>query len=598
MTSQKQRRQQERQREIERITSRARHSADDLFGGNIARGFLFWAAEQHLEQTDNAPTEDELLGNITDGRDDLELDAYYVDDSSSTVYLFQSKYRSNPGNLRMNDLASFLDVPKKLTSLQILADISNEGILQFAPVFRRCVLNGYETRLVYLTTLRATKQLQTRTSTWSDDTLSLGIGGADIDVPHSAEIVDIDNLIQIIDSLDHTREIELRLQVRNDGYHQTLAGSFRCLIASLPLTVLAETFEQYRYAMFRHNPRGPLGSVAVNKEIRQTLADSTTREWFQLMNNGLSAVCAAFTDPVDSNGESTINVRDFQIVNGCQTTYTVWDYWRRGGDLGETNVTLKLVEAPSSFVRHTISSASNKQSQMKDWDFLFDEPDQQRLQSDFGALSPRMFYELRRGEHRYVVGGDPSTKVTIKDIAQTNWAFIGSPGEAKDRLRDIPRSKQQLSGAYREVFYPGVEAERLRLPWIVYKKVQDEWKQYTLRTQERGDLREHGRLHILWLVGRGLTMREGISHYREMPLSRIEQLYQSMNEWFPDLHEIAIDTITHVVDVESEVAEEFGRTLSLRQLFRSSSKYDTFIRRHDILIERYISGRSGTSPAA
>lgn len=87
--------------------------------------------------------------------------------------------------------------------------------------------------------------------------------------------------------------------------------------------------------------------------------------------------------------------------------------------------------------------------------------------------------------------------MTIKDIAQSNWAFIGKPGEAKDRLREIPRSKQQISGAYREVFAPGVEAERLRLPWITYKRVQDEWNVHVDQTGERGDFREHGRLHIL-----------------------------------------------------------------------------------------------------
>ena len=95
----------------------------------------------------------------------------------------------------------------------------------------------------------------------------------------------------------------------------------------------------------------------------------------------------------------------------------------RGGDLGDASVTLKLVEDPSSSLRHIISSASNKQSQMKDWDFLFDEPEQERLQRDFATLTPPMFYELRRGEHKYVAGGEPIGRVTIKDIAQANWAF-------------------------------------------------------------------------------------------------------------------------------------------------------------------------------
>ena len=40
------------------------------------------------------------------------------------------------------------------------------------------------------------------------------------------------------------------------------------------------------------------------------------------MNNGLSAVCAAFTDPVVGSDATTVRIRDFQIVNGCQTTYT------------------------------------------------------------------------------------------------------------------------------------------------------------------------------------------------------------------------------------------------------------------------------------
>ena len=598
MTSHRQSRQRERRREIERVTSRARHLADDLFGGDIAKGFLFWAAEQHLQQTENAPTQDELLENITDGRDDLELDAYYVDESSQAIYLFQSKYRSGPANIAMGDLVNFLDVPKRLTSPTILSDVVNQAILEFAPLFRRCVLDNYEIRLVYLTTLRSTQPVRSRANAWGEDVLTLEVGTSEIDVPHSAEIVDIDNFIQIINSLDQTREIGLSLRIQNNGYHQTSAGNFKCLIATLPLNVLAETFDNYRFAMFKHNPRGPLGSVAVNKEIRETLTDPTMRDWFQIMNNGLSAVCASFTDPYRVDDETLVDVRDLQIVNGCQTTFTVWDQWRRLGDLGEASVTLKLVEASTSFHKHRISAASNKQSQMKDWDFLFDEPEQQRLQGDFAALTPNIFYELRRGEHRYEAGGEPSTKVTIKDIAQANWAFVGFPGEAKDRLREIPRSKDQATGAYREVFYSGVEAERLRLPWIVYKRIQEDWNQYVARTGERGDFRAHGRLHILWLVGLGLIRKERVEHYRNMRLSRIDELYHSIDEWFPDLHEIAIESIEYIVDVERGISQGQGRPLSLRQLFRSSFYYEKFTSRHEGRIQDLIARLRGESTAA
>ena len=587
-----------RQREIERITNLASVPADRLFGGDIAKGFLFWAADAHLDQSDNPPTEEELLGSITDGKDDLELDAYYIDDSSLTLYLFQSKYRSNPGNVRMNDLASFLDVPKKLTTPNILAEISNESILELAPRFRRCVLDRYEVQLVYLTTLRATKPSRDRVDAWTNEPLSLHVGGTLYEVEHSATMLDIANLLPIIDSVSDQREIELTLSVRKDEFHQARSGDFKCLVATLSLEELATTFDRFRYAMFRHNPRGPLGSVAVNKEIRSTLADPAKRDWFQLMNNGLSAVCASFTDPKVQSEAAVVTIRDFQIVNGCQTTYTVWDHWRRGGELGDACVTLKLVEDPSAALRHIISSASNKQSQMKDWDFLFDEPEQQRLQSEFSSLSPPMFYELRRGEYKYISSGEQADRVTVKDIAQANWAFIGKPGEAKDKLREIPRSKNQLAGAYREVFTPEVEAERLRLPWLTYKKVQDEWKKHVEQTGERGDFREHGRLHILWLVGRGLVMLESLSDYGSMSLGRVKQLTSDLDHRFPPLHSIAIDAINFVVEVEKELAGETNRQLSLRQLFRSASKYDRFIKRYDELLKERITLSTGVPPAA
>ena len=398
----RQQRDEQRAREIERITNRVKSPANRLFDGDVAKGFLYWAADLHLDQTANEPTVDDLLANITDGKDDLELDAYYVDDDAMAVYLFQSKYRSKPGNLRMADLANFLEVPSKLATPQVLAEISNEQILEFAPTFRRVLLGGYELHLVYLTTLRATRPLQARADAWAYNLLTLSIGGESIDVPHFVTVMDIDYLTQVIDSLNDVSEVELMLEIDPSGYHQSWSGGFRCLIASLGLKELATTFNEHRYAIFRYNPRGPLGAVAVNKEIRATLEERDRRDRFQLMNNGLSAVCTSFTvAELDEGRAARVNVRDFQIVNGCQTTYSVYDHWRRHGEMGDATVTLKLVEDPSSNLRHEISAASNKQSQMKDWDFLFDQPDQERLHREFANLDPPVFYELRRGQYKY-----------------------------------------------------------------------------------------------------------------------------------------------------------------------------------------------------
>ena len=580
-----------KKREIERVTNRARRPADRLFDGDLALGFLYWAADLHLHQTDNRPTEDELLSSITDGKDDLELDAYHIDDDARAVYLFQSKFRSDPGNLPMKDLASFLDVPGKLATPRLLASLTNQGILDFAPTFRERLFDGYELKLVYFTTHTAPQPRLERAQKWSEDPLQLGIGGEYIEIAHSATIVDLDELIRVIDSLDSYREVELMLRIGHSDYHESTSGDFKCLIATLGLEELARTFNDHKFAVFQFNPRGPLGSVAVNRDIKSTLEDPEKRKLFQLMNNGLSAVCAAFS--VAKEGETAeVNIRDFQIVNGCQTTYNVYDYWRKSGKLDDAKVTLKLIEDPSSQLRHSISYASNKQSQMKDWDFLFDEQDQRRLQREFSELDPSIFYELRRGEHKYIASGDRSEKATIKDVAQAMWAFVGKPGEAKDRLREIPRSIGH-GGSYREVFYQGVEAERLRLPLIVYGRIQKEWRTYYKEEDKRGDEREHGRLHLLWLIGRSILSTQEVSQYQELPISVVRNLSMTLDEWFPIHHEIAINALEYVVDVKRDSASETGRTLSLRQLFRSSDNYSDFAKRHDKVIEENLHRSEG-----
>ena len=165
-------------------------------------------------------------------------------------------------------------------------------------------------------------------------------------------------------------------------------------------------------------------------------------------------------------------------------------------------------------------------------------------------MEPAIFYELRRGEYRFILSNVKDERVTIKDIAQTTWAFLGAPGEAKDRLREIPRSKGNKEGVYHEVFFPTVEARWLALPWRVYRLVLQEYDKYLNEGNERGDYREHGRLHLLWLVGRAITIKMGLGgqrgSYRYVSPKVAEALIQNMDDWFPELHEVAVSTIKYV----------------------------------------------------
>ena len=574
-----------RQADIDRISSLIEGDAERLFGGDKARGFLFWGVKLYLEQAQSEPTEDDLLGCITDGPYDLEVDAYYVDDEGRSIYLFQAKYSEIPENIKRRNVADFENAPARLADPHALINTNNDKILELAPVFRERILDGYELILVFLSTQAVSQQITNEAERWNKDLLVLHVGGEEKEVDHRLDIQDGESLLDISDITGDISPLDLDLHLVGDRWHMApTTDNIRCLVATLEAKELVEIFNKHKYRIFRENPRGPLGPKA-NKDIVQTLQNDVQLPRFHLLNNGLSGICESFKDPYPDNGGFVTHVKDLQIVNGCQTTYTLWDQYRRGVDLSDAYVTLKLVETPN--LQRDISKASNSQAKMVDWDFLFNDPEQLRLQKEFAQLQPRVFYELKRGEYRYMQK-EKVKRVTVKDIAQATWAFIGKPGEAKDKLRFVPRSKDTDSGYYNEVFYDRVPAAHLWLCWLVYSKVYEEHRKYlndpTRKgdvTARKGDYREHGRLHILWLTGRAMLELGGFSTYKDMPADNVKALTATIDQWFMPLHDIAVSTVREVTRVEQRVAEKDGKPLSLRQLFRSSAMYKDFEEVHD-----------------
>jgi hypothetical protein len=420
-----------RQKNADRITALVKGVANRIFRGDIDKGFLYWGVELLLQETSDPPTEDDLLQNIVEGKD-LGLDCYFVDADEQTVWLLQSKYRSTPSNIPHKDISDFLKVPERLVDpLVMSARNTKVKMVEFSQIFRKHVIDGMQIKLVFFTTNLSHDIVNTEIQNWNKLPLRLTIGGSDFEVEHNAYIIDLTELLTRFESIISDKPVETEIRLRSDYWHESPSGGFKCLIATIDLEELVNLFNTYKYAIFRSNPRGPLGAVRVNKKISDTLKDDTMKKHFHLLNNGLAATCESFTPPSPANEEYKTRVRDFQIVNGCQTTYTVWDYWRRGGDIKGAYVNLKLVEGTQ--LRDRISEASNAQSQMKDWDFVSNDKIQKRLQLEFRQLHPPIFYQLRRGEYKYITERDDFELVTVKDIAQTAWAFMGQPAEAKDR---------------------------------------------------------------------------------------------------------------------------------------------------------------------
>lgn len=161
--------------------------------------------------------------------------------------------------------------------------------------------------------------------------------------------------------------------------------------------------------VFYDNVRDYQGENSVNREILSTItSDNASREAFVLLNNGVTVVCKSI-NPVGSE----FTVRDFQVVNGCQTSHVL----HRNVDLlsGNEFLTIKLIETEDLELANKITKATNRQTEVKLEAFAGLQPFHKELESFYASISPaeRLFYERRPGQYDFDSTVNQSRVVSI-----------------------------------------------------------------------------------------------------------------------------------------------------------------------------------------
>lgn len=144
-----------------------------------------------------------------------------------------------------------------------------------------------------------------------------------------------------------------------------------------------------RTQVFEENVRAFLGDDnLVNKSIAETL-QSTAKSRFPVLNNGITIV----SPDVRVQG-STIHLKNFQIVNGCQTSNVLYE---NQDSLESVMVNLKIVETKNEDVFSELVKATNSQSKVDDTQFLSLLPISKRVEQFFNSFSDqdKLFFERR-----------------------------------------------------------------------------------------------------------------------------------------------------------------------------------------------------------
>ena len=194
-------------------------------------------------------------------------------------------------------------------------------------------------------------------------------------------------------------------------------SEYRSYLGVIPGEVLADIYDTYQGRLLEGNVRSFLSVRGkVNKAIRATILNAP--EKFFAFNNGISVTATDVHIEHTEQGQFITRVRDFQIINGGQTTASLSDAryrYRNSADLSRIYVQMKLTEIDDSDAEATgdlildIARSSNSQNKVTEADFFSSHPFHRRMEqfsrkiyapAEHGAQYETLwFYERARGSY-------------------------------------------------------------------------------------------------------------------------------------------------------------------------------------------------------
>jgi len=178
-------------------------------------------------------------------------------------------------------------------------------------------------------------------------------------------------------------------------------GEYRTLLAFFPAPLLARIYGEHGQRLLEKNVRCFLGKgKSVNKGMQKTLKEEPHR--FLAYNNGLC--CTA--SEIRMNGDKLEWLKDFQIVNGGQTTASIYHALKKEKvDVSQVVVQVKLtvLKDPAKVVEIVplISKFANSQNKINGADLAANGPFHHALEQLSRTVWAPAASGLERGTHWY-----------------------------------------------------------------------------------------------------------------------------------------------------------------------------------------------------
>jgi hypothetical protein len=189
---------------------------------------------------------------------------------------------------------------------------------------------------------------------------------------------------------------------------------------------------QLNETIFDDNVRGYFLNTPINRAITTTLTHPNEQPEFWLLNNGITILT-----PSAQLKSGRLEIKDPQIVNGLQTSRRIFDYYKQGGGLSDTDprrIIVRVITNEDPEIRDEIIRATNNQNKMPPEALISTSILHKQLDGYFAERD--LYYDRRKGHYKDQ-GKEIGKIISILTVIQAVVAIIlRKPNDARGRPRD------------------------------------------------------------------------------------------------------------------------------------------------------------------
>ena len=343
---------------------------------------------------------------ITDGANDKQIDAVYINNQDSTIYIIQGKFMSSE-YIDAEPVREVLSSWILVQDLNRLQDAANLKLKVKINEISAALDDDYEICFELITTAKLTDQAQ-----MDADAFSKKLSDSE---EMNANFVVVDNEMlkfKYDEALNKTNNyINFTFQLESGKYLEVELNGTRAVLAAIPLKDCVNIPGIKDGRLFRKNVRQSLGnSNKVNKGIAKTIKKEPGDFFFY--HNGITAICSKIDI---QNGQAT--VKDLNIVNGCQSLSTIFSC----GEAAKKSygyILFKFYEMANSEKADKITNSTNSQSAVKARDLRSNDKIVLSIKKNYEQTYPNGYMVTKRGENVDTTKYDAGHIIQLTDLGK------------------------------------------------------------------------------------------------------------------------------------------------------------------------------------